>query len=133
MRFIQINQPLRGRAQRFGPVSPRAQYGRIISESYTTKDKAVWAIDKSGRCRNWTTERYLFEETTATPGIGFVRGKINGGRVSSCYVPQNTRSVKYERTSVRRKYMTPSAGGADIVGSLFFIGHCAYEYWKYLK
>lgn len=62
----------------------------IISEQYANfGNRNVCIADASNRAAVWVCGRYCFQETSSGTESGFVRAKINGIHVYSCYASPN--------------------------------------------
>lgn len=67
----------------------------IISEPYKVPDSPVWTHDKVKQAAIWTCGRLAFQETY-TNMEGFVRAKINGVHLYSCYARPSWTQREFE-------------------------------------
>lgn len=68
----------------------------IISEPYIVLEQQSWQSDTSGKAAIWACGKLPFQETMNEQAEGFVRVKINGVYLYSCYMPPSLPQEEYE-------------------------------------
>lgn len=68
----------------------------ILSEPYRHYDNTVWTADATGTAAIWTCGKRPFQETEVTPDTFFVRAKIDGYHIYSCYAPPSLTIEEYD-------------------------------------
>ena len=80
----------------------------IICEQYSDL-ASNWVSDSSKKAAIWSCGTYAIEECSTLPDVGFVRGKINGIHIYSCYAAPSLSLQEFELfldrlTSDAKKY-----------------------------
>ena len=68
----------------------------VICEPYRNYGGATWAVDASGNAAIWACGRQAIQEVMAPPAAGFIRTKVNGVHIYSCYAPPSATLAQYE-------------------------------------
>lgn len=69
----------------------------IICEQYKDMHSSVWVKDVSGKAAIWACGNMAIEEISAIPEEGFVKAKIGGIYIYSCYARPSASIDQYER------------------------------------
>ena len=69
----------------------------ILSEPYRNRGGSVWVKDQTGQAALWTCGEQAFQEIMEHPEEGFIRAKVKGIHIYSCYAPPSATLVEYER------------------------------------
>lgn len=70
----------------------------IISEQYRNRLDPSWRADTTGSAAIWACGSCPIQETMKTPAEYFVRAKVNGVHIYSCYMPPRLTQQEYEET-----------------------------------
>lgn len=68
----------------------------IICEQYKNLFSGVWEKDNTGKSAIWACGNIAFQESMKNPEDGFVRVKMEGVYIYSCYVSPNAPLVEFE-------------------------------------
>ena len=68
----------------------------IICEQYKNISHGVWEKDDTGKAAIWSCGNFAFQESMRTPVKGFVRVKIEGIYIYSCYISPNVSLTEFE-------------------------------------
>lgn len=98
MRFLQLNLNHCEAAQDLIEQTVRESRTdvAILSEPYRCLNRAQWEADRTGKAAIWTCGKCNFEERMEKSETGFVRAKVNGVHVYSCYAPPSLKIEEFE-------------------------------------
>lgn len=69
----------------------------ILSEQYKNINSAAWLSDSTGKAAIWACGKRAIEQISLTPEDGFVRAKIGGIFVYSCYARPSSTDDEYKQ------------------------------------
>lgn len=98
MRFLQINLNHGEVAQDLLTQTVREDHIDvvIISEQYRNRLDPSWRTDTTGSAAIWACGNRPIQEIMKTPAEYFVRAKVNGVHIYSCYMPPRLTQQEYE-------------------------------------
>ena len=98
MRLIQINLNHCEAAQDLlsQTIYEKGIEAAIISEPYRNNKSGAWTADETGKAAIWACGNQAIQEVMEFPEVGFVRAKIAGIYIYSCYAPPSATITEFE-------------------------------------
>lgn len=82
-------------------VSEEKIYVVLIADQYRNLDESLWKVDATGLAAIWTCGSHPFQEIMTNKEDCFVRAKVNGVHLYSCYMPPSMSQKEFENVLAR--------------------------------